>query len=82
MVYIEMKKIRNILEDNVNLAGKVFFFFIISCEWCYLDDEDINEQKQRLLDYISEARIVQLMNSKYAKFNIKIILTAAFISSR
>jgi hypothetical protein len=59
-----MKKIRDGIEGEIIIAGKAFFF-VISRKCCSLDIGEINEEKQHLLDSISEQNIHELMEGKY-----------------
>jgi len=59
-----MKKFRDEIEGEISIAGKAFFF-VISRKCCSLGIGGISEQKQNLLDFLSEKNMNQLMESKY-----------------
>ncbi len=62
IIHLQMKKIRDDIEGEMSIADKTFF--IISRKCCSLDIGEINQQKQYLLDFISENNMNQLMESK------------------
>jgi hypothetical protein len=59
-----MKKIRDDMQSEINILGKIFFV-VISNKCDSLDVGDMNDPLQQVLDSISEQNMNQLMDSKY-----------------